>query len=121
MGLKDEIEKIDKLLDYDYLRSDILLPAIAYSHERRYITDIEAKILRKVVDKQVIQAGDLKGILDGKQQSEISRQIRRLIDKKMLVPESEGTRRYILRFDNNYLIRGIIEALGEKGFLPIEG
>ena len=49
----------------------------------------------------------------------INKQIKKLIDKKMLVPESEGTRKYILRFDNNYLLRGVIKALGEKGFLPV--
>jgi hypothetical protein len=37
----------------------------------------------------------------------------------MLVPENEGTRKYILRFDNNYLLRGVIKSLGEKGFLPV--
>jgi len=51
--------------------------------------------------------------------SEVSRQIRKLIDKKMLVPEKEGTRKYVLRFDNSYLLRGVIKSLGEKGFLPV--
>ena len=36
----------------------------------------------------------------------------------MLTPEKEGSRKYILRFDNSFLIRGIIHALGENGFLP---
>jgi hypothetical protein len=52
--------------------------------------------------------------------AEVSRQIRKLIDKKMLVPEKEGARKYVIRFDNNYLLRGIIKSLGEKGFLPIQ-
>src|SRR5690606_24214283 len=37
-GLKDEIEKIDKLLDYNFLRKEILLPTINHSLERKYIT-----------------------------------------------------------------------------------
>jgi hypothetical protein len=37
----------------------------------------------------------------------------------MLTPEKEGARKYLLRFDNNYLLRSIIKALGEKGFLPV--
>lgn len=118
-GLKEEIEKIDKLTDYSFLRKEILLPAISYSLERKYITDVEAKILRKVIDNQVVQAGDLKEFFVGKLNAEVSRQIKKLIDKKMLVPENEGTRKYILRFDNNYLLRGVIKALGEKGFLPV--
>ena len=118
-GLKEEIEKIDKLTDYGFLRKEILMPAISHSLERKYITDVEAKILRKVIDNQVIQAGDIKEFFVGKLNAEVSRQIKKLIDKKMLVPESEGTRKYILRFDNNYLLRGVIKALGEKGFLPV--
>ena len=118
-GLKDEIEKIDKLSEYNYLRKEILIPSINHSIERRYITDNEGRILKKVVDKQVVQAADLRDFFEGKVQAEVSRQIKKLIDKKMLIPESEGTRKYVIRFDNSYLLRGIIKALDEKGFLPI--
>jgi Fic family protein len=118
-GLKEEIEKIDKLSDYEYLKKEILLPSLVHSLEREYITDIESKILRKVIELQVIQASDLKKIFIGKVNSEISRQIKKLILKKMLVPEKEGGRKYIIRFDNNFLLRGVIKILDEKGFLPV--
>jgi Fic family protein len=118
-GLKEEIEKIDKLSDYDFLRKEILLPTISHSLARKYITDVEAKILKKVIDSQVIQAADIKEFFIGKADSEVSRQIKRLIDKKMISPEKDGTRKYVLRFDNNYLLRGIIKSLGDRGFLPI--
>ena len=118
-GLRDEIEKIDNLLDYEYLKTEILVPTINYSVEREFITELEAKILKKVIEKQKIQAGDLKDIFKGKVPAEISRQIRKLIDKKMLIPISEGKRTYVLRFDNNYLLRGVISSLGDKGFLPV--
>jgi Fic family protein len=119
-GLKEEIEKIDKLSDYEFLRKEILLPTISHSLERKYITDVEAKILKRVIDKQIVQASDIKEFFVGKIDAEVSRQIRKLIDKKMLVPEKEGARKYVIRFDNNYLLRGIIKSLGEKGFLPIQ-
>jgi len=118
-GLKEEIEKIDKLSDYNYLKKEILLPTVNYSLERKYITTTEAKILRRAIDLQIIQASDLKNIFEGKASSEVSRQIKRLIDKKMLIPESENGRKYLIRFDNNFLLRGVIQALGAKGFLPI--
>lgn len=119
-GLKIEIEKIDKLLNYPYLQKEILLPAINYSLDRKYITDVESKILKKAAEKQVFQALDLKDIFQGKAGSEISRQIKRLIDKKMIMQENEGSRKYLLRFDNSFLLRGIMKALDEKGFLPIK-
>jgi len=118
-GLKEEIEKIDRLSDYDFLRKEILIPTISHSLNSKYITDVEAKILKRAVDMQVIQAGDVKEFFGGKADAEVSRQIRKLIDKKMLVPEKEGTRKYVLRFDNSYLLRSIIKSLGEKGFLPV--
>ena len=119
-GLKEEIEKIDKLSDYNFLKKEILLPTINHSLERKYITEVESKILKKAIDKQVIQAADVKEFFKGKMNAEVSRQIRKLIDKKMLVPESEGTRKYVIRFDNNYLLRGVIKSLGERGFLPVQ-
>lgn len=119
-GLKEEIEKIDKLLNYDFLRKEILIPTINHSIERKYITDLEGKILKRVVEMQVIQAGDVKEFFKGKLDAEVSRQIRKLIDKKMLVPEKEGARKYVLRFDNSYLLRSVMKTLGEHGFLPVQ-
>lgn len=119
-GLKDEIEKIDSLLNYKYLKTEILIPAISHSYERRLITDVETKILKKAVEKQVIQASDIKEFFIGKAASEISRNIGRLKDKKMLMPVEEGGRRYVIRFDNSFLLRGIIKMLGDKSFISIK-
>ena len=118
-GLKEEIEKIDKLSDYQFLKEEILLPSINFSLSRQIITDTEAKILRETIEKQVIQNSDLEKFFKDKAKSEISRQIKKLIEKKMLVPERESARKYVLRFDNNYLLRGVIKMLDEKGFLPL--
>jgi Fic family protein len=118
-GLKEEIEKIDKLSDYEFLRKEILMPSINLSLERKYITVLEAKVLKRAVDLQVISAADVKSIFPGKVDSEVSRQIKKLIDQKMLIQEKEGGRKYVLRFDNSYLLRSIIQLLGDKGFLPV--
>ncbi|MCK5474958.1 MAG: Fic family protein [Candidatus Pacebacteria bacterium] len=118
-GLKNEIDKIDKLLDYNYLSKNILLPAIDFSLERKLIIPQEEKILKIVIKKQVIQAGDLKNIFPGKIPAEISRTIRKLKDKNMLMPEKEKSRKYVLHFENNYLLRGIIEMLDKNNFLPV--
>jgi Fic family protein len=115
-GLKDEIEKIDKLLDYSYLSKEILTPTINYSISKKYISDIEAKILRKAIENQTIQSVDLKDIFSGKHSSEISRQLKKLIDKRML--QRIGNRDYTINFGDNYLLRSIIKILGERGFLP---
>lgn len=66
-----------------------------------------------------MQASDLAGFFPGKSSSEISRQIARLKNKKMLQTERKNSRKYVIRFGNNFLLRGIMKALDEKGFLPI--
>lgn len=118
-GLKHEIEKIDRLLDYDYLKKNILIPTINFTLEHKTITPEEAKILFILIDKKIIQASDLKDIMPNKLPSAVSRTLRQLKDKKMIAPEKENSRKYILRFDNNYLLRGIIQKLADNNFLPL--
>jgi Fic family protein len=119
-GLLIEIEKIDRLLNYNYLQKEILLPAIHISIDNQIITDLESKILKRAVDRQVIQASDLTDLLPGKAPSEVTRVINRLKKKKMLMAEKENGRKYVIRFDNNYLLRAIMRKLDEKGFLPVK-
>ena len=119
-GLKAEIKKIDCLTDYNILSKEILYPAIQYSLEQEHITSTESKMLKKAVEKQIIQASDLKSIFLGKFPSEISRQIKKLVDKKMLIPVKPKGKKYFMGFGNNYLLRGIIRSLDKEGFLPLK-
>lgn len=119
-GLKEEIEKIDRLTEYHFLKKEIIIPAIGFAREREVLTETEAKVLRKTAELGVIQASNISEFFGKKAAPEISRQISRLRKKKMLQPEKEGSRKYVIRFDNNYLLRGVIKSLDEKGFLPIK-
>jgi Fic family protein len=118
-GLKKEIDKIDKLLDYKFLYKHILLPTIKYSKERKLITDTEAKILTVAAKKPGMQASDLKILFPKKIPAEISRMIRKLRENKMITPEKKNSRKYIICFNNNYLLRGVIKALEDNDFLPL--
>jgi Fic family protein len=119
-GLKNEISKIDNLSDYLFLKEKILQPAIRYSFERQFITKREFSVLSIAIERQVIQASDLNPVFKDKASSEISRQIRKLVEKKMLQPVAENTRKYVMRFDNNFLLRGVIKSLGDNGFIPLK-
>ena len=88
------------------------MPTINYSLERKYITDVEAKILKMAIEKKTIQSSDLKEIFQGKHGAELSRQIRRLVDKKML--QRIGFKDYVISFGDNYLLRGIVKVLGDR-------
>lgn len=116
-GLKIEIEKIDKLLDYNYLLNTILLPTINDAFEHGYINEVEFKVLKVAVQKQIFQAADVSEILE-KSSSEVSRIIRSLKEKNMLMPIQENARKYYPLFNNSKLIRSIITKLDENGFLP---
>lgn len=119
-GLKAEIEKIDNLLDYEFLSEKILIPALAFSLDRKIITQIEEKILKIAVREQIFQAADLQNLFPGKAASEISRTLRGLRTKEMIVPVKENARKYHIRFFNNYLLRGVIAKLVENGFVPFK-
>ena len=75
--------------------------------------------MKRAIEKPLIQALDIKDLFVGHDNAIISRQIKKLIEKKMLAPEKAGARKYMISFNNNFLLRGIINSLGEKGFLPI--
>ena len=119
-GLKEEIQKIDNLLDYDYLLNNILLPALSLARVRQNITEREEKILKIAVSKQVFASSDIESLFKGKAHTERSRVLRKLRGNKMIAPETEGARRYVIQFHNNYLLRSIIEVLGNNGFLPMD-
>ncbi len=118
-GLEQEIKKIDRLLDYKYLSRNILVPAIEFSLDRETITPAEAGILKVAVQKQLFQAHDLRDIFPGKTSLYLSRQISRLKKKGMIFPISQKGRKYLINFRNNFLLRGVIDALDSHRFLPL--
>lgn len=119
-GLKTEIEKIDRLTDYRFLSKNILLPAITFSLERQYVTNDEAKILQLLIAQPIIQAIDVKKILNHNNAQTTTRHINKLIDKMMIEPIAPNKRKYRIRLNNNYLLRGIMHTLDKNNFLPIK-
>lgn len=119
-GLCDELTKIDKLLDYNFLSRRILKPAIRYTLERKLVTDFEASILTLAIDKTVFRSADLVDILPGKSPVERSRTIARLKNRKLITPISPSARKYVMSFSNSYLLRGITHALAEEQFITMD-
>ncbi len=119
-GLKSEIEKIDRLLDRDYLLKVILQPTLNFALERKFITEQEFAILRTVISDQemCVKSADLKKILAGESSVQRSRIIKRLREKTMLIPLTKNGRIYTIGFANNFLLRGIIQILEQNSFIP---
>jgi len=117
-GLKNEIEKIDSLLSIAYVREQLLYPMLDLSREREYITELEYKVLKYLIQKEdmSMKAQELEhfGITASKKKSEV---ISKLRDKKILTPIKEGGRIYTISFVNNYLLRSVMEILNKEGFV----
>ncbi|OBU12732.1 Fic family protein [Morganella psychrotolerans] len=117
-GISDELQKVDQLTGLQFLSQKILFPAILFAHEKGTLSEIESKILRKAVIAGVIKTGDLKDILSDLKPAQITYQISKLVDQKLLKPISENARSYTIDISHQYLIRGVIRALTNEGFVP---
>lgn len=120
-GLQKEIEKIDKLLDLNYIIDSILLPMLNYALERQLITKSEYSILVAVVRSKnmTIRSSDLESIIGQESSVQRSRILKRLRDKRMIFPaKNEKGRIYTIGFYNNYLLRGLAEVLEKNNFVP---
>ena len=117
-GLKTEIEKIDRLLEYDFLKKHILIPTINDALDKKWITELEHRVLKRTIEMQQVKASDLKDIIKTTHATERSRVIRRLREKKMILPVYKNARKYTICFNNSYLTRGVMAQLYNEGFVP---
>ena len=117
-GVLEELRKVDRLTEFDYLSDRILAPALAHAKERQLVTDLEEGVLRIAARKGVIKAADLVAAMPGLSPAQRTYQVRKLVERKMLQPINPGARQYTIGFSNNVLMRGIILALSNEGFIP---
>lgn len=117
-GILAELRKVDRLADYTYLKEKILRPALTISRERQLITLDEFNILNEVVALKVAKSGDLAKTMPKLNPAQRTYQIKKLVENKMLQPTHEGARQYSVCFTNNYLLRGVVHALSQEGFVP---
>ncbi|WJD63385.1 Fic family protein [Pseudomonas kurunegalensis] len=117
-GIRDELEKVDKLTNYAYLTESILSPAVGFARSREWITEAEEQILALVIKLKVVKSADIAVALPKLTAGQRTYQIKKLVEQGMLLPVSTGSRQYTIGFSSNYLIRGVIKALREQGFIP---
>ena len=117
-GILDELRKVDRLTDFGYLIDKILAPALAYAKERELVTALEERVLQIAATKGIAKAVDLAEAMPGMSSAQRTYQIKKLVERKMLQPIKEGARQYTIGFSNNYLMRGIVRALSDEGFIP---
>lgn len=116
-GVLGELKKVDQLTDYDYLSARILVPALAYARQRGLLTAQEQAVLLAAVKGGIVKSSDLTPAMPSLNATQRTYQIKKLLERKMLQPVEPNARQYTLRFDNNYLMRGVIHALSKEGFI----
>ena len=117
-GVRDELNKVDRLADYAHLQAKVLLPAVAFARERQHITAQEAAVLATTIKAGVVKAGDLEAVLPSLNANQRTYQIRKLVEGGMLQPLKAGARQYSIGFSHNMLLRGVVRALTHEGFIP---
>jgi len=117
-GLKNEIEKIDTLLNVEYVRDKLLLPALKFALDKRVVNKLENEILQYLVrqDDMTIRATELDkfGISSSHQKS---RMIKKLKQEKLIIATKEGGRIYTINFYKSPILRGVVKELDNNGFV----
>ncbi len=117
-GLKNEIEKIDTLLDKSFVKAKILLPTLSYVYSTNAINQKELSALKLIINSREfsIKSQELSKIGIDKS-IEKSRLINKLKEKNIIKPIKKGGRIYTINFINNYLLRGVVKYLEKEGFV----
>ena len=117
-GVLEELRKLDQLANFEYLGAKILVPALAYIRERGLITAQEEKILHISAKVGIAKAADFESAMPDMTAQQRTYQIKKLVERQMLQPLTTGARQYTIGFSNSFLIRGVILALSNEGFIP---
>lgn len=118
LWLKNEIEKIDTLLDKKYVQEKILIPVIDFALDHENITKNEAKILKFLIskDKMLIKSEEL-WVLWFETSLQKARVMKKLREKNIVYSIKEWGRVYTINFVNSYLLRWIIKVLKNEWFV----
>lgn len=117
-GILEEVTKVNKLLDFDYLYQNILVPTINLGIERGYLNKDEAKVLNIGIKKQKFKASELGESLEGLTSRQRTHLISKMKDSGFIRPLKTNGRTYCVSFMNNFLMRSLIQVLEKENFIP---
>ena len=75
-------------------------------------------IVRLAIGRRADGTADFSDILAGQTPNQRTYQVKKLVERNMLQPIEQGARTYVACFANSYLIRGVMRALAQHGFIP---
>jgi Fic family protein len=116
-----EMENVNRLLDIDFLLEKIIFPSLQRAEIHYDITPEEHKILRLAFKLQKLKANDIRQhLIPNASPAKITRMIKALRDKKMLIPEEGSERIYRPAIFETKLMYGICFQLSKEGMNPIK-
>ena len=120
-GILDEVTRVSKLLDKEFAVSTILMPVLKRAHSNKNITDNEYEILKIAMEKNIIQARDVRHLFGTTASAAVqtSRVLASMRERKLLMSLPKSTNKYVMRFSNNYLLSGVLEQMNDNGLLPV--
>lgn len=116
-GLNEDLKKLSSLSDADFVTDRLLIPAIERLRASGGLVANEAQALRVAATQPTVQARDLTTAFPGSPSTR-SHAIKRLVDRGLLRPVSEGARSYQLAFSPNDLTVHLVNRLDSVGLLP---
>jgi Fic family protein len=117
-GILEEVTKVNKLLDFDFLHKRILVPTINLGIQRGYLSKGEAKVLALGIQKQKFKAKELDDAIEGLSSRQRTRLICKMKQAGFIRPIKDGGRIYCVTFMNNYLMRSLVQILEHENFIP---
>ncbi len=119
-GLKDEIEKSQKLADDAFVKEKILQPTIEWAQDRNITNELETKVLNRIIRKDIIKAADIRNLWpEDRSHVVVSKFIRKMKEQDFIEPLQEGGREYVIKFTGNKLTRGILDQMEKQNMLPV--
>jgi Fic family protein len=120
-GLKEEIDKSQKLTNAEFVQDEILIPTIAWAQNRNILNDLETKVLNRLVRKNTIKASDIRDLWPSNLSHVIvSKFLRKMKEQNFIEPLTPNGREYIIKFTESKLTRGILDQMEKQGMLPIK-
>jgi hypothetical protein len=65
-----------------------------------------------------VKSGELGTAMQGLNANQRTYQIKKLVEAGMLQPIAPGARQYCIGFQHNMLLRTVVQALRNEGFIP---
>ncbi len=120
-GLKEEVERSQKLSNYEFVKDNILLPTFAWSQDKNITNELETKILNRIARKKIIKAGDIKDMWpEDYSHVVVSKQLRKMRKQNFITTLKPNGREYIVQLTGNKLTRGVLDRMEMEGMLPIK-